>query len=287
MPPPAHMNTAKCRTALQEIADGYEGGNTPYFQNTRPNHSVGSIQWDLLAFDATNARAWMVARKGQQLNFFGYGIASSIALSGDPTFKATTAETNIVKANETNNDDFAILWIGCSHRGNKVSYPAGTVFNTGGVDTDPTLLAAMLGRVAYVDPFSYRTPAEFGSPALLENAEFQELIKYIELRFEWDNGVRTEKVGLMSQYTEGGGASYLHANGEPSTEARTLIPEGYKWTRAGTAGSQFNAFGILTQDVVTAVSTVTPIATAIAPDHLYTEIMLRLGGVHFLTPSGN
>ena len=281
--PASVVKSAFCKTKLQEIAEAYEAAGQPYWQNTRPLHSVQSIQWDVLVADTANSRAILCARAGQTLAFFSYGIGSQIQLSGNPNTRATEAETTITKALETNNDDFAIDWVGVIHRGNKVSY-ASNSFS----DTDPILLAAMLGQKAIVDPFSYRLPPEAGSPALLESAIFQALLPYIALRIEWDNGSRTEKLGTMDQFTQGGGALYLHANGEPSSEARVMIPEGYSWTRPGQPGSQLQALGILTQDVVLPISLVNPSgAAAIAPDHIYTEIMLRLGGVHFLTPSSN
>jgi len=280
---PSFVKAENCPTKLQEIAKAYVESNQPFWQNTRPNHSVQSLQADVVQTDLANSRAIVRFNARQTMAFFSYGIGSIIQLSGNPQHRVTEAETNITEAAKTNNDDFAIDWVGVSHRGNKVSYA-----NNPFTDTDADFILAMQGQRSIYDPFSYRVPPEFGSPALLENGVFQKLLELLSLRFEWDNGTRTEKVGIMDQFTQGGGASYLSSNGEPSAEARIMVPEGYSWTRSGQPGSQLQAFATLQQDLFVPISLVNPSgAQAIAPDHLYVEFMLRLGGVHFLTPSTN
>ena len=280
----ALVKSGLCKPKLQEFAEAYEAAKQPYWQNTRPYHSVQSIDWDVREADTVNGRAIAVARSGQTLRWFSFGIGSSINLSGNPTFQATEAETTSTEALKTNNDDFAIQWIAAFARGCKTAFAANPF-----TDTDPTIIAAMLGQVAITDPFSYRIAPEFGSPALLEMAQYHALAAYIALRLEWDNGSRTEKIGTLDQLTQGGGASYLHANGEPSSESRIHIPEGYGWTRPGQPGSQMQAIGVLTQDIVMPISLPQLPAQGnyLAPTHLYTEIVLRLGGVHFTTPSTN
>lgn len=280
-----HIRSEFCKPQLQVIAEAYEALKRPYIVNTRPYHSVQSIKWDVVQGlpNATPAQAMAVARAGQTLKFFTYGIGQVISLSGNGQFQATEAETTQTEALKTNNDDFAIQWIGAFARGNKVAYTANPF-----TDTDQAVVDAMLGKVAIGDPFSYRLPAESGSPALLEMAMYHLLAPYITVQFQWDNGLRTEKVGTLDQYTQGGGASYLHSNGEPSSEGRIYQPEGYSWTRPGQPGSQFQALGVLTQDVVMPISlNQVPGGNYVTPTAIWTEMVLRLGGTHFITPSSN
>lgn len=280
-----HIVSEFCPTKLEEISKAYESQGRAYIVNTRPYHSVQSIQWDIVQplVAANPAQALAVARPGQICKWFTYGQGQVIRLSGNGQFQATEAETTLTEALKTNNDDFAIQWVGAFARGNKVEYAANPF-----TDTDPDVLSAMLGQVAIADPFSYRLPAEAGSPALLEMAMYHALAPFIAVRFEWDNGLRTEKVGTLDQFTQGGGASYLHANGEPSSEARCFVPEGYSWTRSGQPGSQMAAYGVLTQAIVMPISlSQIPGGAFVAPTHIWTELVLRLGGTHFITPSGN
>ena len=274
-----------CKPKLQEFAEAYEALKRSYRTNTRPYHSTQSVAWTVVQpqTGVTPPQAMAVAKAGQTLNWFTYGIGQVISLSGAAQFRTTPAETNLTKALETNNDDFAIQWIGAYARGNKVAYAANPF-----ADTDASVISAMSGQTAIYDPFSYRLPAEAGSPATLEMLMFHALAPYIDVRLEWDNGMPTEKIGTLDQFTQGGGASYLHSNGEPSTEARLVIPEGYGWTRAGQAGSQLAVYGVLTQDVVVPISlSAIPGGAALAPSFLYTELVMRLGGVHFLALNSN
>jgi hypothetical protein len=282
-----HVNTELCKPVGQMLKEKYEANGQPYLQSTKPYHSVQAIRWDIVQADTVNGVAMAVAAADQVLRFFAYGIGSNIRLSGSTSFVATEAETNIAVALKTNNDDFAIMWVGSHARGNKILYGAAQQAAFG--DTNATVANAVSGIVPLVDPFSQRINPEFGSPATLEMVAFHALAPYLALQFAWDNGDRTEKVGVLSQYTQGGGASYLHANGEPSTEARSMIPEGYLWAREGQPASQLQAVATLTQPVVMPISlaALPGAGTFEAPTALWTEIVLELGGIHFRVPGSN
>ena len=286
MPVPRHVTHPElCPSVVQMVYDKYVKEGAPFHTNTRPNHSTSSIQWDIVTPNTTDRTALAIARKGQTLNFFHYGIGGILALSGSNNYVATESETNLAKPQETNNCDFAIDTICVKHRCNKVGYAA----NLWG-DADTVAVAAMVGQVMLIDPFSYRMAPEAGSPALLESAMFQALLKACSLQIEWDNGKRTEKLGLLSHFTQGGGESYLHSNGVPSPDAAVMNPEGYLWTRSGQTDSQFKARGTLEIDVVcpiTYVTAPTGQATPMVPLHIWTEIVLELGGVQFSQLSNN
>lgn len=282
-----HVNAPLCKPVSVMLREKYDANGVPYLQSTKPYHSVQSIRWDVVQLDLVKGVAFAVARANQTMRFFTYGVGNNLQLSGAPAFRATEAETNLTVALKTNNDDFAIMWASAHARGNKMVLTAAALAAFG--DTDLAVIDAMNGVGALVDPFSQRLSAEYGSPATLEMVAFHALAPYLPLNFAWDNGDRTEKIGTLDQLTQGGGASYLHSNGEPSTESRCMIPEGYLWAREGQPASQMEATSTLTQPVVI------PITLPVLPgtttyeglDAIYTEITLRLGGIHFRVPGAN
>lgn len=157
---------------------------------------------------------------------------------------------------------------------------------------EATLQAALNGQVSMVDAFGLITPAEVGSSATLQHVLYQAVAPHLTCKFEWDNADRTEKMGTCDQFVEGGGASYLNSNGEPSVNNRFRIPEGFLWAREGEPASELQVTCTLANDVVIPY-TPTPNYTGAAAGALptlqfvYVEILMRLGGLLLRVPGSN
>ena len=125
-----------------------------------------------------------------------------------------------------------------SNRSIRITYNAadggtGTGAGTNLADvTDPDALNAIRAGVPIYDPGALYTPPQIQSPFNLEAGLYRQLAGHISVEFEWDRG-RIVKMGTLEQIPEGAANSYLRAVGEPSTNDRYRIPEGYLWRREG------------------------------------------------------
>jgi hypothetical protein len=273
-----------------ELLDLYAKNGVPFLATTRGMHSVRSLKFDAVNLGAGGAIGFLVARKGQTMNFFNYGINDSIELASDPAHRATESDTSQTKGFATAaSADMAIEWITMAPRAIKAQYPAATITEWVAANTDPTVLAAITGSVAMVDPFGHAIPVDVGSSATLEHVLYQAVAPHITCRFEWDNADRTEKVGTCDQFVQGGGASFLHANGEPSVNNRFRVPEWFLWAREGQPASQLQVVCKLEDDIVIPFA---PVAGPLAGNYpaltaCYVEIAMRLGGMLLRVPGSN
>jgi hypothetical protein len=279
-----------------DLLDLYGKNGVPFLATTRGLQSTRSIQFDVVDADvATNSIGYLVARKGQVLNFYNYGINESIELSGELNHRANEADTSLTKGMRTTaSADLAIEWITSHPRSIKVAYtPAASApffpdFVAAATVNDPVLLM-LAGQVAVVDPFGILVPADVGASATLQHVLYQAVAPHMTCRFEWDNADRTEKMGTFDQFVEGGGASYLNSNGEPSVNNKFRIPEGFIWARESQPASEMQVVAKLENDVVIPY---TPIVAALTSGHphltyAWVEITMRVGGILLRVPGSN
>lgn len=287
------------RTKRSELLSAYAKNGVPFLATTRGLHSCRSLLFEAVDIDvATNAVGYLVARRGQQLVFFNYGINDSIDLSNEPAHRATEADTSLTKGSRTTaSADLSIEWITMHPRGIKLAYTpqAAPTFYSPWVApgtaaaTDPVVIEGVTGAAAIVDPFSQVVPASVGSSATLQHVLYQAIAPYLTCRFEWDNADRTEKMGTCDQFVEGGGASYLNSNGEPSVNNRFRIPEGFLWARESQPASELQVICTLQNDVIVPYTPVAPPLGAVYPvlENCWVEILMRLGGMLLRVPGSN
>lgn len=283
-------------TKRTELLNAYDKNGVPYLATTRGLHSVRSLKFDVINRDtATNAIAFLVALKGQELSFFSYGIGNSIILAGETQHAATEADTSLTTGGRTTaSADLSIEWITMGPRAIKVQYaPAAAVplfpDFVATVNPEKAVMMALSGQAPMVDPFGNIIPSDIGSSATLQHVLYQAVAPHLTCKFEWDNADRTEKMGTCEQFVEGGGASYLNSNGEPSVNNRFRIPEGFLWAREGQPASQLQVVCKLETDVVIPFA---PVASKLAAgfpamEAAYVEIKLRLGGMLLRVPGSN
>ena len=273
-----------------ELLDLYAKNGVPFLATTRGMHSVRSLKFEAVNPGAGGVIGFLVARKGQVLNFFNHGINDSIELASNAAHRATEADTSQTKGfSTTASGDMSIEWITMAPRAIKAQYAAAAITDWVAANADPTVLAAITGSVAMVDPFGHAIPVDVGSSATLEHVLYQSIAPHMTCRFEWDNADRTEKMGTCDQFVQGGGASFLHANGEPSVNNRFRIPEGFLWAREGQPASQLQVVCRLEEDVVIPYTPVSGPLTANYPAlaACYVEVCMRLGGMLLRVPGSN
>lgn len=275
-------------TKKQELFNAYKNNGQPFILTTRGLHSTRSLQFDAVNIGAAGQIGYLVARRGQTLSFFNYGVNSPIVLSGDANHIATDSDTNLTKPFTTpGSSDLAIEWITTGPKALKAAYAVTTGFVAANIDT--SVAAALAGRAAIADPFATTLPAEVGASATLEHVLYQHAAPHLTCKFEWDNADRTEKMGTLDQFVQGGGASYLRSNGEPSVQNRFRIPEGYLWAREGQPAGQMQVICRLEDDIVVPYSPVSaPLDNSFpALSSVWLEISMRVGGAMLRVPGSN
>ncbi len=283
-------------TQRKKMLQAYAKSGEDFSASTKPYKSTVAFSFQGTNTITASSVRWLVARSGQRFEWFGYKIADQVP--GDAPAggyrAATEADTNLSKARTTNGaEDFIIEGMSASCRSTRLSYAAGdggasAVAGSDISDSDVTL--AFNGRAPVLDPAALYAPPQVHSPFNLENALYRALSPHIALEFEFDRE-KVFKIGTLEQIPEGGANSYLRASGEPSTNDRYRIPEGYLWRREGQPDSEFIARGTVTEPVcvpilsVSLPSSVTPAVATIG--RVWLDVLIRLHGLSVKIPSRN
>lgn len=285
-------------TQRRSILEAYKGANQAFSASTKPYKSTVGFSLQGANTITASAVRWLIARSGQRFEWFGYKIADQVP--GDPPAggyrPATEADTNLSKARTTNGaEDFVIEGISASCRSTRISYAtadggAGNATALGGDLTDSDVILAINGRAPIIDSGALYAPPQVQSPFNLENAIYRALAPHIAVEFEWDRS-KVVKIGTLEQIPEGAANSYLRSSGEPSTNDRYRVPEGYLWRREGQPDSEFITRGTVTEPVcvpilsVSLPSSVTPAVATIG--RMWLDVLIRLHGLSVKIPSRN
>lgn len=286
------------QTKRNEVVKGYDAAGKPYIARTMPYHSVQFLQLDGLSYDNSPSpgTGYLVAKKGQELNFFSYGIGDSIAVGGSAgiaNITATESETTLTKGKSTQGaSDFVIEGLGLSHRGTRAVWPTGAMLtHLLTTATDAAIVASFSGGSLLMDPAALIVPPQVQSPFNQEDALWQAIAPALRINFEIDgNQSALAKLGTADIMPQAGASSYLRTNGVPSTDNRFRIPEGILWRRDGETDSELVVKARLDRDVVFPASGVlSPFdgATLLFPSFVVLDISMRLYGLELRLPSGN
>jgi hypothetical protein len=276
-------------TQRRRMIQAYKDAKEPFSASTKPYKSTVSFIYNVVNNISAASVAWAVAPSGQSLAWFSYKIGDDVpgnnSIAGYRA--ATEADTNISKARTTNGaEDFVIEGMSCHHRSTR-----GDFVDVAPSDiTDSTVSQAIVGQVPMMDPAALYLPPQVQSPFNLQDPMFRAIIGHIAVEFEWDRG-KIVKIGSLEQIPEGAANSYLMASGEPSTNDRYRIPEGYLWRREGQPDSEFITRGTLTEPVAMPILTVLgPSSTtpfAIRPSIIALDVCMRLHGLSVKLPTRN
>jgi hypothetical protein len=238
----------------------------PFTAETKPYKSTRPLIFNVVDFFPTGAgnatMAHAVAPAGQILNFFAYGQGDQIPDGFGNQFPATDDDTNQQTAFQTEGaEEFVIEGMSLSGRSVRAKYNI-TPPIIGG-PTDPAVLAAYYGptvpgaynqqAVPFMDPGALAIPPQAMSPFNLEQALLSAAQPHLSVVFQWDRR-NTQFIGTADELPEGGGKSYLRANGQPSTNNRYKVPEGYLWRRKGQPDSNFQCIMVLQRPVVVPIT---------------------------------
>jgi hypothetical protein len=282
--------TALFKTSFERLADQFKAANQPFNISTRPYFSSGAFRFkvtDTVEDSAGVIRVFLKAEKNQRIEFFSYGLGDDVDSVGLGNRNATDCDTNIVEKTNTNNEDFCIEGLSATSRGIAVNYEETTGL------TDETWNDALVnGTVTIDDPGANVLPPEVASPLTLEDTIFRAMAPKVQLRLEW-NRKEGDYLGTVDQIPEGGGKSYLKANGEPTAFNYFRIPEGWIWRREGAPRDTILVISATVCEPILVVATL-PLTFIDSPDLELDELQavnlvwkLRLHGRAAYLPSQN
>lgn len=282
------MQDVGFQTQRERLLAEYEATKVPFLASTVPLHSTRSVRGNITNADLNTGVAMLVVLP-QVLRFFDYGVGDQISLGANPAHQANENDTNIAKAKSTNGAaDVVIEGMGIAIRGRRVQY---TPVDAAAMVATPTddVLAALTGLSPIADPAALVVPAQLGSPATLEEAIGEFIIRHASIELEFDRR-RTEKLGTLATLPEAGGNSYLRANGTPTPDTKWRIPEGYRWNRDGQPDSELVIYVRTWEPLVIPVNLCAqPAAPGLikAPVALYVDLCLKLSGLQVSLPGTN
>jgi hypothetical protein len=274
----------------------YAKTDQPFTAGTKPYKSTVSFTFNATNLISAATTVWYVAPSGVPLTWFGYKLADVVPstgaqVAGTVAYRtANEADTNISKARTTNGaEDFIIEGMSASCRSVRAGW--NQLGGSPPAITDANVANCLLGNLPIYDPGAMYLPPQIQSPFNLEMGLFRHLGPYVSVEFEWDRS-RIVKMGTLDQIPEGAANSYLRASGEPSTNDRYRIPEGYIWRREGEPDSEFITRGTL-QDALcvpmlrVAVPTTSTVADVENPALVNIDVVLRLHGLSVKLPTRN
>ncbi len=240
------------KSSFQRLMEQYTKAGKPFDINTRPYYSSAGVKFtvvDIAVVGLAN-RAFALATN-QELELFSYGKGSDVSAVNLGARTALDSDTNMATAQRTNGEDFAVEGISMTSRGVRVAYQPLAVASVPSFAAGPQEVRdALFGLNTIADPGSVVVAAEASSPLVLEDAFWGAIAPKLTLQTQW-NRKAVDLLGTADQMPEGGGKSYLRANGEPTHHNFFRIPEGYIWQRDGAAqDTLFSVLAELAQNVV-------------------------------------
>ena len=244
------------KSSFERMKSRFDKGGKPYFVNTRPYYSSGGVKFvvSLVETVAGVNRYVCRAAAGQEIVLFSYGDGEDVSGVGLGQRPADNHDTNQVTANRTNAEDVAIEGFSVHSRGTRVNFTQSGVPNT----IPPEVLDALgVGPgtpIPCEDPGSRLFMPETHSPITLEDMMWRAIAQKMTLTTQW-NKKAVDLIGTMNRLPEGGGNSFLKANGDPNTQNFFRLPEGLYWKQEGSgADTLFSLLCRLQQDVVVIAS---------------------------------
>lgn len=282
------MSEVLFMTQRKRILAAYKAQKQEFNASTKPYKSSAAFNWAVqnpITYGAVvNAVGFLVCLP-QVVEFFSYKIGDPVP--GFPTRVALEEDTNLSKARSTNGaEDFVIEGMSASCKGARVNYFGGV--GSLAPFTVANVFGALTGNVSIYDPSSIFMPPQVQSPFNLEETMMQALVPHLAIEFEWDRR-KIEKIGTLDQIPEGGAKSFLRASGDPKTDNRYRIPEGYLWRRDGQPACEFIVRATLAAPVVVPFTSVALDGGAVKalPVAVATDLVMRVHGLSVRIPDLN
>jgi hypothetical protein len=217
-------------------------------------------------------------------------VANVFTTGGTASRVADISDTNVLRAYETNDEDFACRGIGFSIKSLRLEFATGADYAAILLPADFT--TAITTGSAYIDdPGSHIMPPEIDSPLLLQDQLGRAISKRLRIREVWDNRA-SDDISLARRMGPAGSESYLKALGAPSTSNCLNLSPGLMWRRPNSKfDTRFNLECSLVEDIWTVVSWPEALVAAGSVfgtlQRVHVDYQLILTGHGFYYPSAN
>lgn len=283
-------------TQRTRVLNAYKEAEIPFDAGTKPYKSTLPLVFSVVEAHPTAAptMAHAVAKLGQVLPFFGYGLGDAIpsGTAAGATRISDESDTNLSKAKNTNGaEDYIIESVSASHKGCRIVYPDFATDIGAETVTDQDVIDAYGGASEMYDPGSLAMPPQIMSPFNLEAGLFEAIKPMLQFTFEFDRK-RIIEIGTLDEVPEGAAKSFLRASGDPRTDNRYKVPEGYLWRKEGQVDSEFVCRVTLRQPVVVPISLIagllglSPLARPL-PSRIVLDLIVRVHGLSVAPPTKN
>jgi hypothetical protein len=267
--------------ARNELLAAYDASGQPYYATTRPYKSTQVFTFTVVSPLPVGAVTMAYAKllKGQRVLWFDYGVGDAMPWAPgtvNPTKIATDADTNLSRGRQTNGvEDFVIEAMSATHKATRVAYASGTT-----VSTDVDVQNMFIGNLATMDPAALFAPPQVQSPFNLEDSLLDAIRGNCSIQFLWDSK-SVLPIGTLDEIPEGGAKSFLRASGDPRTDNRYKVPEGYTWRKQGIKDCDFVVIGEIEDTVIVPISLVATDggATIEVPQSIFVDLTFRLHGI--------
>lgn len=284
------MSAPLFATQRSQVLEAYQKAGQPFNASTKPYKSTHQFVGTIVDPNLTLGIAYAVFKTGNanSVEWFDYGIGDEILFGAPPGIRrGLEDDTNLSLRRQTDGaEDFIIEGMSATARSTRFAY---TAVPPATPPVDPDVVAAYLGNAVILDPAAIAIPPQVNSPFNLENTLMSALAPHIQIEFEWDRET-VKKIGTLDQIPEGGAKSFLRSNGDPRTDDRFRIPEGFLWRRAGQPDSEFVVRGTLAEAVVVPINLVLrpgDATTFVAPRFVMLDITVRVHGLRVKLPTRN
>ncbi|HMG13316.1 MAG TPA: hypothetical protein VK571_09080 [Gemmatimonadaceae bacterium] len=292
--------------AFERFKAEYEAEGQRYHCAEREYYSTGSIIFNVAATTQAGGaiilagafpRYVLHAAPMQTAQLFAYKVgdamqvANTFTANGTASRVADISDTNVLRAYETNDEDFAVRGIGFSIKSLRIEFtPGGSAYTTIGLPADfSTVITTGSGYLD--DPGSHIMPPEIDSPLLLQDQLGRAISKRLRVREVWDNRA-SDDIALARRMGPAGSESYLKALGAPSTTNSLRLDPGLMWRRPNSKfDTRFNLECSLQEDIWTIVSWPQALVAAGAAFgtllRVHVDYQVILVGHGFYYPSAN
>lgn len=282
-------------SARKSMLEQYEKDNVIFLATTRPYKSTVQFAFDVVVGlgGPPTVMAHAILRANQNVEWFGYGIGDQIPNGPPGVFRrAAGDDTNQARGRRTNGiEDFIIEGISLTRKGLRITYPDAVIPAAVLASADPDVIGMYRGTTETDDPGSLLLEPEADSPLTLRDVFGQAILPQCAVSFVWDRR-RFIPIGTADQIPEGGGKSFLQANGVPETANRYKIPEGYVWRRTDRPDGDFvaqgsigNPRGIPVTNIALAGS-IDP-ANIVQASAIFVDVAMRVHGLGLAQPGQN
>lgn len=293
------QTTGMIPDAYNRYKQQYDAAGKAYHCAEREYYSTGSVTFNVdgqkIVVAGQYDRYMLHAAPLQTAQLFAYKVgdpmqvANVFTAAGTGTRTADYSDTNILRAYETNDEDFAVRGIGFRIKSIRLEQAGSETL--AGILSQQAYNVVQAGTGYIDDPGSHLVPPEVDSPLVLQDTLGRAISQRLRIREVWDNRA-SDDIALARRMGPAGADSYLKSLGDPKTWNVLRLDPGLMWNRPNAEfDTRFNLECTLAEDIWCLVSwpmaLVPSNATIGDLTRIHVDYSVILVGHAFYYPSAN